>query len=119
MQGVDGHLNRPAVGVDRIPFPVDRCRALSVSLSLSRRPLLGISAVPAFAGHRGASLQCLSPLVSRGKFALGDGLIRDSVTHLALFLRDHWAATGGPRAIVAVDALFHAKPPQRHDETLI
>ena len=50
---------------------------------------------------------------------LGAGLIHDAAAaHLALFLRDHLAATGCPRAIVAVDALFHTKPPQNHDETL-
>ena len=50
---------------------------------------------------------------------LGAGLIHDAAAaHLALFLRDHLAAIDCPRAIVAVDALFHTKPPQNHDETL-
>ncbi len=49
---------------------------------------------------------------------LGAGLIRDAAAHRALFLRDPLDASDYPRAIAAVDALFHTKPPQSHDEAL-
>ena len=50
---------------------------------------------------------------------LGAGLIHDAAAqHLALFLRDHLKAIGCAQAVVAVDALFHTKPPQDHDGAL-
>ena len=54
-----------------------------------------------------------------GSPPLGAGLIHDAAAqHLALFLRDHLKAIGCAQAVVAVDALFHTKPPQNHDGTL-
>ena len=50
---------------------------------------------------------------------LAAGLIHDTAAqHLAVFLRDHLQAIDRKRAIVAVDVLFHTKPPRNHDGTL-
>lgn len=54
-----------------------------------------------------------------GDLPLGAGLIHDTAAqHLAVFLRDHLQAIGCARAVVAVDALFHTKPPRDHDGSL-
>ena len=118
-------LNVPGTGFDpflRLRYAGMRCPVPKVPIMIevmtpvkTRSAPLTVAVAP-----RAAHLCNVYPdWYPTGGPPLAAGLIHDTAAqHLAVFLRDHLHAIDYARAIVAVDVLFHTKPPRNHDGTL-